>query len=254
MHNKSEWDSKHFDKNYYEKSEKTPYGGFLVEYTWENFQQHAGWKVRFLKHHFQRFGFRSILFGGCAKGFEVKAAIHAGYDAFGIDISEYALSKVDPEVRNRCFLGSMVDMKDFKENEFDIFASFDVWHTVHPDDRDKMACEISRVAKKGICIRTGFLLTPSIDKKYHLTGKEGEVELDYAESLDPAFNNIYDGNPAYQDSIGLFIKRFEKIGKFRLFYAPVVWDRDFFIWYCLCRADMNLDSIIKTYGGTGDGL
>lgn len=231
MHERKEWDAKHFNRNYYEKSEKTPYGGFLVDYNWENFKQHAGWKMSFLKTHFKQFGFKSILFGGCAKGFEVKAAVHAGYSAYGIDISEYAISQVDPEVKFRCFLGSMTDMKDFEDNEFDLFASFDVWHTVHPNDRDKMAAEISRVAKNGVCIRTGFNASPTVN--------------------DPEFNNTYDGNPAYQDSIGLFIKRFEKVGKFRLFYAPVVWDRDFFIWYCLCRVDTASDWFVKTYGGSG---
>jgi len=72
-----------------------------------------------------------------------------------------------------------------------------------------------------------------------------------AVSRDPAYNGTYDGNPSYQDSVGLFVRRFEKIGKFRLFYAPIVWDRDFFLWYCLCRADKISDSLIKSCAGRG---
>lgn len=253
-HSDDAWDDKHFDKAYYEKSEKTPYGGFLVPYTWENFQNHAFWKMRFIKQHFDGFGIKSILFGGCAKGFEVRAARELGYDAWGIDVSEYAIANVDPEVKDKCMLMSMADMRDFNEDEFDLVASFDVWHTVHPAYRDYMTGEISRVAKKGVLIRTGFKVGGGLTKvafKPGLLEDRSEIDSVSVEWRDPEFNGTFDGNPSYQDSIGLFAERFDKVGKFHLFYAPVVWDRDYFIWYCLCRHTGTSDALRRAYGGTG---
>jgi hypothetical protein len=238
MHDKKEWNPKHFDLNYYEHSENTPYGGFLVEYTWENFQSHAFMKMDFIKRHFSIFNPKSILFGGCAKGFEVRAAKECGYDAYGIDISEYALSHVEPSVKGRCVRGSIVDMSVFKDNEFDLFASFDVWHTIHPEDRLQAAKEVSRVAKRGVLIRTGFNQFQAVRKMTDTM-------------IDPEFNETYDGNPAYQDSIWLFAHRFELEKKFRLFFAPAVWDRDYFIWYCMCRTGVENDMLVRTYGANG---
>jgi hypothetical protein len=241
MHDKKEWNPEHFDVNYYERSEKTPYGGFQVPYTWENFKNHAYAKIAFIRKYFGGFDIKTILFGGCAKGFEVRAAKELGYDAYGIDISEYALVHADPSVLSQCTLGSITDLSKFyKDDSFDLFASFDAWHTIHPDEREQAAKEISRITKKGILIRTGFCS----GKQVGFISYDGDVEY-----IDPEFNGTYDGNPSYQDSIGLFFRRFEELGKFAGFFSPVVWDRDYFIWYSLCRS--GNDMLRKNYGAGG---
>jgi len=47
---------------------------------------------------------KSIIDFGCAKGFLVKAFKILGYDAYGTDISKYALNNCETEVKDRLFL------------------------------------------------------------------------------------------------------------------------------------------------------
>lgn len=46
-----------------------------------------------------------ILDYGCAKGYLVKALRGMGYNAWGLDISEYAISQADPETKPYLYLG-----------------------------------------------------------------------------------------------------------------------------------------------------
>jgi SAM-dependent methyltransferase len=52
---------------------------------------------------------RSVLDAGCAMGFLVEALRKRGVEAFGVDISEYAISKVDPSISEYCWAGSITD-------------------------------------------------------------------------------------------------------------------------------------------------
>jgi GT2 family glycosyltransferase len=46
---------------------------------------------------------------GCAMGFLVEALRQRGVDAFGVDISEYAIQNVHPDIQPYCWVGSVTD-------------------------------------------------------------------------------------------------------------------------------------------------
>ena len=50
-----------------------------------------------------------VLDVGCAMGFLVEALRQRGAEAFGVDISEYAIKNVHPDVRPYCWLGTATD-------------------------------------------------------------------------------------------------------------------------------------------------
>jgi len=52
---------------------------------------------------------RTVLDVGCAKGFLVECLRDRGVQAHGVDISEYAISEVRPDVRPYCWVGSAVE-------------------------------------------------------------------------------------------------------------------------------------------------
>lgn len=54
-------------------------------------------------------GPRTVLDAGCAMGFLVEGLRNRGIEAFGMDISEYALQQVHPDFRSYCWLGSVTD-------------------------------------------------------------------------------------------------------------------------------------------------
>ena len=51
----------------------------------------------------------TVLDAGCAMGFLVEALRDRGVDAVGVDVSEYAISQVRPDMRSACWVGSVTD-------------------------------------------------------------------------------------------------------------------------------------------------
>jgi SAM-dependent methyltransferase len=74
-----------------------------------------------------------ILDVGCAKGFLVKdlLGVCPGLEAFGLDISEYALTHCEPEVVGRLHLGNAIKLP-FPDNSFKAVISL---NTIHNFDR-----------------------------------------------------------------------------------------------------------------------
>ena len=54
-------------------------------------------------------GPKKVLDAGCAKGFLVEALRDRSIEAFGIDLSEYAISEVRPDIRPYCRVASLVE-------------------------------------------------------------------------------------------------------------------------------------------------
>ncbi|MFM7795551.1 MAG: methyltransferase domain-containing protein, partial [Candidatus Nitrosotenuis sp.] len=55
----------------------------------------------------------------------VKALVERGVDAYGIDGSDYAISKSDPQIRNRIFKVNLnSDKFPFDDKTFDVIGSF----------------------------------------------------------------------------------------------------------------------------------
>lgn len=195
-----------FNREYYECGER---GGFTTKgYTWEKIKPHANLKLAFIERQFGRFEFKTILFGCAAKGYEVRMAIEKGYEAYGIDISKYAIENVDPEVKDYCKQGDIRDLSQYRNNRFDIIACFDCIHTVNPKDRNKAYKEINRVAKLGLVFRTKLL---SWDSK------------------DAEFDGSYDGVTACREGFYTLINKVEELGKFELLYIQV--DHRLVAWY-----------------------
>jgi ubiquinone/menaquinone biosynthesis C-methylase UbiE len=97
--------------------------------------------------------YKSILFVGCAKGFEVKYFRAKGKAAFGVDISQYAISNCEPEAKPYCQLynGSDIEAPD---NSYDAVVAFDVLTLVPDGMIQKLTREMARVASKKIMMRT----------------------------------------------------------------------------------------------------
>lgn len=50
---------------------------------------------------------RTVLDAGCAMGFLVEALRERGVEAWGVDVSEYAIERVHPDIRQYCSVGSV---------------------------------------------------------------------------------------------------------------------------------------------------
>lgn len=115
-----------FGEMYFDGPREYGYGGYHYDGRW----------VSVARDIVEHFGLRPgdrVLDVGCAKGFLVKdlLTVCPGLEAFGIDVSTYALKNCEPEVIGRLHLGS-ADALPFPDNSFDAVISI---NTVHNLDR-----------------------------------------------------------------------------------------------------------------------
>ncbi|MFQ5514344.1 MAG: class I SAM-dependent methyltransferase [Myxococcota bacterium] len=132
--------SRLFGREYFDGPRSYGYGGYHYDGRWIPVAED-------IVEHYQLGPGSRVLDVGCAKGFLVKdlMAVCPGLEAFGLDISEYAILNCEPEVIGRLHLGSC-DHLPFPDHSFDAVIAKDVIHNL-----DRAGCleavrEIERIA------------------------------------------------------------------------------------------------------------
>jgi len=131
--------SRQYGKEYFDGDRSFGYGGYKYDGRW----------VPVAKDITDYYGLikgSKILDVGCAKGFLVKDLVDLGFEAYGIDISEYAIDNAPKDVKNRLKIGNAKKLP-YDDNSFELVISL---NTIHNLDRNecKMAIqEIQRVSK-----------------------------------------------------------------------------------------------------------
>lgn len=99
---------------------------------------------------------------GCAKGFLVKDLMKVcpGLDAFGLDISEYALTHCEPEVVGRLHRGS-ADHLPFPDRSFSAVISINTIHNFDRADAVRAVREVERLAPGRGFIQVDAYRTPA---------------------------------------------------------------------------------------------
>lgn len=97
----------------------------------------------------------SFLDAGCAMGFLVEAMHKRGVDAWGVDVSEYAIAQVDASVADRCRVASLAEPLD---RRYDLIACIEVLEHIPPEDGDK--------AIANLCAATDRLLVSTTPHDY----------------------------------------------------------------------------------------
>lgn len=90
-----------------------------------------GFFAKVADHIVAEIGPGNVLDAGCAMGFLVEALRDRGVEAWGVDISTYAISKVRPDIRDYCRVGSVTDPL---ERDYDLIVCIEVLeHLPAPD-------------------------------------------------------------------------------------------------------------------------
>jgi SAM-dependent methyltransferase len=115
-----------------------------------------------------------VLEFGCAHGFLVKALNDFKIDAYGVDVSRYALSKVDPSIKKKINLLKKNNIKNSLKKmkikfKFDHIISKDVFEHIQPNDLKRILNEMSQITKHL------FVVVPLGDNgKYRIKSYEGD--------------------------------------------------------------------------------
>ena len=131
-----------FGREYFDGPREQGYGGYVYDRRW----------VPVARDLVARYGLGAgsrVLDVGCAKGFLVRdlAALGTGLEAFGLDISEYAIQQCHPDVTGRVFVGEARTLP-FPDKSFDAVVAINTVHNLKRDDCITAIREISRVCRQ----------------------------------------------------------------------------------------------------------
>ena len=131
--------SKQFGEMYFDGPREYGYGGYRYDGRWVPV-------ARNIVAHFGLMPGQRVLDIGCAKGFLVKDLMQTGLDAFGCDVSRYALTHCEPEVVGRLHLASAVDLP-FPDKSFDAVLSINTIHNLDREGCRQALREMTRVSR-----------------------------------------------------------------------------------------------------------
>ena len=116
----------------------------------------------------QDFSPKTMLDAGCAKGFLVECLRNEGVSAFGVDISEYAISNAHESIKDYCRVASISDTLD---SMYDVIISIEVLEHMEKSE--------SEVAIANLCNHTDKILFSSSPHDYgevtHVNVQQPEV-------------------------------------------------------------------------------
>jgi len=160
-----------YDKTYFEDGVKSKVSGY-ENYRWrpEYVLPLANWISQSHLYFNEK-----VLDYGCAKGFLVKALKLLNIDAYGYDISSYAINNCEPEVKD-----FVTDVYEFQSNTFDIVVAKDVLEHIEKKEIPLTLQELNRISKnKLIAIiplgDNGKFRIPEYEKDVTHVTKEDEV-------------------------------------------------------------------------------
>ena len=131
--------SREYGYEYFDWDRIYGYGGYKYDGRWVSVAKRIK-KIYKLKNN------AKILDIGCAKGFLVKDLVDIGLDAYGLDISEYAIKNSHKDVAGRIHLGN-ANKLPFGDNTFDFVISLNTLHNLEKKDCKVALKEITRVSK-----------------------------------------------------------------------------------------------------------
>lgn len=146
--------SREYGEMYFDGPREYGYGGYRYDGRWKPIAED-------IIQHFDLKPGMKVLDIGCAKGFLVKdlMLMCPGLQAFGLDISEYAVKNCEPEVVGRIYKGN-ADNLMFPDNSFDAVISINAIHNL-PRERCKNALsEIERIAPGKGYVQVDSYYTP----------------------------------------------------------------------------------------------
>ena len=178
--------SKEYGQMYFDGPREYGYGGYRYDGRWQPVAKDI------IIHFGLKAGDR-VLDVGCAKGFLVKDLVALGIDAYGVDVSKYALMNCEPEVVGRLQIGDAESLP-FPDKSFDAVLSINTIHNLSRDRCKSALQEIQRLAPGRGFVQTDSYRTEEQKKVFESWVLTAEFH-DYPDGWIALFNEAgYTGN------------------------------------------------------------
>jgi len=158
--------AREFGEQYFDGPRDFGYGGYKYDGRWKPV-------AKDIINHFSLSPGDKVLDIGCGKGFLVKDLLELGIDAYGLDISSYALLKCEDEVIGRLHHGNASSLP-FPDNSFDAVLSINTIHNLERQSCLLALREIQRISGGRAFIQVDSFHTPeqkTIFENWVLTAK-----------------------------------------------------------------------------------
>lgn len=185
--------SKEYGELYFDGPRDYGYGGYKYDGRW------VPVATDIIKHFDLKPGAR-VLDVGCAKGFLVKDLVDQGIDAYGLDISEYALRNCEPDVVGRLHLGTGLNLP-FPDGSFDCVLSLNTVHNFKRDNAIVALQEIQRLSGGKAFVQVDSYHTPEQKEVFESWVLTAEF-YDYPDSWVALFNEAGYSGDYYWTIIG----------------------------------------------------
>lgn len=127
-----------YNEEYFQKHLGIPYdrnSSYWIDF----FGKIADWIIKNIKPH-------TVMDIGCAKGFLVEALRDRGVEAYGVDISNYAISQVREDIQQFCIVGSATEPLDL---DYDLIVCIEILEHLAPKS---VEAAIRNMAARTECI------------------------------------------------------------------------------------------------------
>jgi SAM-dependent methyltransferase len=133
-----------FDEFYYSHDCGRPY---LRDEVWLNFFDQIAKRI------IEQVEPKTVLDAGCAWGFLVEAFRKYGVESFGVDISEYAIQNIHPDIKPYCWIGSITEPFPGK---YDLITCIEVLEHIPQREAEKAVGNLCSHANEIIFSSTPF--------------------------------------------------------------------------------------------------
>lgn len=108
---------------------------------------------------------KTVLDAGCAFGYLVSAFRRRGVQAYGIDISQYAISQADDSIKDYCYVGSLCDeLPHGLPKKFDLVTNIEILEHINKEDSRKAIANLCRLSDTIFFSSTPY----DFDEKTHI--------------------------------------------------------------------------------------
>lgn len=147
---------------------------FLKTGCWADYKDKSHWKPFFgqiAQNIVDKFNPKTVLDAGCAMGYLVEALRERGVEAYGFDVSKYAISNAVEGAKSYCFVHSITEsLPDTVPQKFDLIITIEVMELLFPEDGEKAIANLCKYSDTII-----FTSTPSdIENMTHVNVQQAE--------------------------------------------------------------------------------